>query len=458
MLKYLVILLSKYFEMYYNHNNLTRVTTGNSILYIDMNSYFASCEQQLQPKFRDVPIGVCPFTGNDPVIIAPSKEAKMYGVKTGMRFQDARKLCPQIIMVQARPVEYRKIHIQLMNILLTYCEDVIPRSIDEAVMNLTAYKYIYHDFKALALKIKEDIKTQIGEYVTCSIGISQNVFLAKLATEIHKPDGLIEITSDNIEHYLSKMQLTDLPGIAAGNEKRLKSSGIRKPIDLYNASESLLRKAFGGVVGNYWHYRLHFREVDLYTSSNKTMSAMRTLSANTRSSEIAMEGMLVSLCTKLEQRMVKSELFCRDIVFTTSYYDREGFKTSIKLQEPVQDAIDILQHIHQRIKVYQKETSKKVFAKNIRSMGVVVFNFVDAKYLQYSLFDNRMQKDILRKAVYNLKDRYGKNIVRKACETIEDGHLRDAIGFGSVKDIYQGSMLETGFNKYMLEEEVIEDR
>lgn len=438
--------------MYYNHNSLTRATAGNIILYIDMNSYFASCEQQLQPQYRGLPIGVCPFIGKDPVIIAPSKEAKIYGVKTGMRFQDARRLCPQISMVQARPVEYRKIHLQFMSILQTYCEDVIPRSIDEAVMNLTAYKYIYHDFKELALKIKDDIKHKVGAYVTCSIGISQNVFLAKLATEIQKPDGLIEITPDNIEHYLSKMKLTDLPGIAQGNEKRLKSAGIHRPIDVYNASESLLRKAFGGVVGNYWYYRMHFKEVDLYTSSNKTMSAMRTLSAKTRSSETALEGMLVSLCTKLEQRMVKSEVFCRDIVFSTSYYDREGFKTLIKLQEPVQDAVDMLHHIHQRIQVYQQENGLKVFTKNIRSMGVVVFNFVDARYLQYSLFDNRMQKDILRKAVYNLKDRYGKNIVRKACETIEDGHLRDAIGFGSVKDIYQNGILETGFNKYMLED------
>lgn len=441
--------------MIYNSNTIAHYNNESVILYIDMNSYFASCEQQLQPKYRGQPIGVCPFVGDNPVIIAPSKEAKIFGVKTGMRFQDAKNICPKIQLVAVRPVYYRRIHVQIMNILRRYCEDVIPKSIDEAVMNLTAYRFIYSDFKSLALQIKKDIFKEVGQYVTCSIGISKNVFLAKLATEIQKPDGLIEIDQYNIEKYLKKLQLTDFPGIAKANEKRLNSAGIYHPLDLYNASESLLRKAFGGVVGNYWFYRLHFKEVDLYTSSYKRMSAMRTLSVNTRSSKEALTGMLISLCTKLEQRMVKSEVFCKDICFVASYYDRETWKTTIKLQQPLQDATDLLHHIQQRIDAYEmREESKKIFVKNMRSMGVIVGDFIDAKFIQYSLFDNHFKKDIIRKTIYNIKDKYGKNTVRKACETIQDRHMKDAIGFGSVKDMYEPGSLgiaDKGFNKYLLE-------
>lgn len=439
----------------YNENNIVDPYAKTVILYVDMNSYFASCEQQLNPEYRNIPIGVCPFTGDNPVIIAPSVEAKVFGVKTGMRFQEAKSLCPQIKMVQVNPVLYRKIHIQIMNILRNYCEDVIPRSIDEAVMNLTSYKFVYSDYKALALQIKKDISGQVGEYVKCSIGISQNVFLAKLATEIQKPDGLIEINPHNIKSYLQRIQLTDFPGIAKANEKRLNKAGIYHPIDMYNASESLLRKAFGGVVGNYWFYRLHFREVDLYTSSYKRMSAMRTLSAKTRQSKQALMGMLISLCTRLEQRMVKSEIFCKEIYFYAGYYQNAEWKTSIKLQQPLQDAIDIVHHILQRINTYEQQTNTaKIFTRDMRAMSVIVGDFVDARYLQYSLFDNRLKKDVLRKTVYNIKDRFGKNTVRKACEIIEDGHMKDAIGFGSVKDMYEPDALgiaEKGFNKYLLE-------
>ncbi len=442
--------------MSYNGNNLMAATKGMAIMYIDMNSFFASCEQQLQPHLRDIPIGVCPFENATAVIIAPSKEAKRFGVKTGMRFHDAKNICPEIKMVAARPVYYRQIHVKIMNILRAYCEDTIPKSIDEAVLNLTAYQYLYKDFHALAIKIKKDIYHQVGPYITCSIGISQNVFLAKLATEIQKPDGLIEITPDNIEKYLLRLKLTDLPGIALANEKRLNRAGIYHPIDMLNASESLLRKAFGGVTGNYWYYRLHFAEVDLYTSAYKRMSAMRTLSAKTRVSKKSLLGMLISLCTRLEQRMVKSEIFCREIYFCAYYYDDTEWKTSIKIQEPLQDGIDMLHYIQKRIAAYEAQSAPAhVLSKNMRSMCVIVGNFIAAKYLQYSLFDNKIQKDMLRKTVYTIKDKYGKNIVRKASETIEDGHLRDAIGFGSVKDLYdntQPGVYQTGYNKYLLEE------
>lgn len=441
--------------MSYNKNNIVNTDRGRVIMYIDMNNYFASCEQQLNPRLRGRPIGVCPYVNDNAVIIAPSREAKKAGVTTGMRFDKAKQLCPNIEMVACRPVKYRKFHVEIMNILRSYCEDVIPKSIDEAVMNLTSYKYLYKDVHALAKEIKTLISGQVGEYITCSIGISQNVFLAKLATEIEKPDGLIEITPENLENYLLRMKLTDLPGIASASQKRLNLAGIYRPVDMLNASESLLRKAFGGVVGNYWYHRLHFTEVDLYTAEYRRMSAMRTLSAQTRSSKAALMGMLVSLCTKLEQRMVKSDIFCTEISFYADYYDNTSWKTTIKIQEPLQDGIDMLHYIQQRIRVHEAQSaSVNIFTSKMRSMGVLVGDFISASHLQYSLFDNKIQKDLLRKTVYNIKDKYGKDIVRKAAETVEGTHLKDAIGFGSVKDLYDNAspgIFEKGFNKYLLE-------
>lgn len=437
-----------------NHNSLNK-NGAALVMYIDMNSYFASCEQQLQKHLRNKPIGVCPYSGPNAVVIAASKEAKKFGVKTGMYASQCKALCPDFEMVPTRPFLYRRIHVQIMNILRSYCDadSVIPKSIDEAVVDLTNYTYIYKDPIALARQIKKDIHNTVGAYITCSIGIAANVFLAKLATEIQKPDGLIQITPENIDHYLAQLSLTDIPGIARAGEKRLNRAGIYTPIDFRNASESLLRKVFGGVTGNYWYYRLHFKEVDLSTTDYKRMSAMRSLSAQTRSGYETLQAMLISLCTRLEQRLVKQNVFCRELSFYAGYYSAGEWKTSIRLIHPLQDAMEMLQQVKYKIVAYEKLQPLKVLRKDMKFMGLEVGDFVSSETLQYSLFDNRLQLDRLRKIMYTIKDQYGKNMVRKASETIEAGQMKDAIGFGSVKDLYQQNDMGVGFNKFLLEED-----
>lgn len=438
-----------------NQNTITAPTASSRVMYIDMNSYFASCEQQLLPELRGKPIGVCPYTGARAVVIAASKEAKQYGIKTGMFFSDCKLLCPHFEIVPSRPVEYRRIHVKIMDILKKYFDkaDVTPKSIDEAVVNLAPYYNVYKDFIEVAHCIKKDIAIVVGKYVTCSIGISGNAFLAKLATEIQKPDGLIVITPENIDEYLKKMKLTDLPGIAKGNEKRLNRAGIHTPLEMRHTSEIVLRKALGGVVGNYWYFRLHFKEVDLNTSKYKNMAAARSLSAETRASTAKLLSMLISLCTRLEQRMVKQDVFCRYLSFWAIYYDAPPWKIDIKLSEPLQDAMDMLHYIQKRMGEYENICyPTKIMRYDIKMMGVMTGDFIDAKYLQYGLFDNKMQRDKLRKVMYGLKDKYGKNMVRKASETIEAGQMKDAIGFGSVKDMYQEDD-EFKFNKFLLEDD-----
>jgi DNA polymerase-4 len=429
--------------------NSSSVKTQSIVMYVDMNSYFASCEQQLRPELRGRPIGVTTHESATSCVIAPSIEAKKFGVKTGMRLNECRDLCRQIIPVVARPAKYREFHIKIMDVLNRYCDDVMAKSIDEAVMNLTSYRLVYKDMVELAKLIKAGIKEECGEFVKCSIGIAPNSFLAKLATELQKPDGLVQITPENIDGHLAKLKLTDLPGIARANERRLLMIGIKDPLQMRHTSEALLRKAFGGVVGNYWHRRLNFAEVDLYSNDFRTMSAMRTVSRQQRENRQMLESMLISLCTKLEQRMVKQGVFCKSVSFFIRYLDHTGWDTQIRLPQPVQDAMEMRRYILDRVHEFEREHSvQSLFSNKLQSMGVAIQNFVSDEVLQYSLFDNRIRHDVLRKAMYSLKDQYGKNIVRKAAEMFEPKVMRDAIGFGSVKDMYANS-----FNQYALEED-----
>src|SRR5690606_31058199 len=131
-------------------SNNTTANPDAVVMYVDMNSFFASCEQQLNAGLRGRPSGVTAGTKDYAVIIAPSVEAKRLGVKTGMRMAECRLFCPQIIQVPAHPVKYREAHILIINILRRYCSEVIPKSIDEAAMNLSSYRLVYRDMPALA--------------------------------------------------------------------------------------------------------------------------------------------------------------------------------------------------------------------------------------------------------------------------------------------------------------------
>lgn len=436
----------------YTENSINNTNTGSVVMYIDMNSFFASCEQQDNPNLRDKPVGVLTYDSPNACIIAPSSEAKKYGVKTGMRLGEGKALCPHIIPVTTRPYRYREIHIAIMKVLHSYCDpvNVMAKSIDEAVMNFTSYKLVYHDFHEVARKIKQDIRESCGEYIKCSIGIAPNSFLAKLATELQKPDGLVQITPENVDGYLNTLKLTDLPGIARNNERRLQMIGIKTPLDMRHASEALLRRAFGGVVGNYWHSRLNFKEVDLYKNDYRGMSATRTVSPAQRESRQSLDSLLISLCTRLEQRMVKQDVFCRDISFFIRYKDFTGWDTRIRLADPTQDAMEIRSYIYERMHTFEKERNIDNMLNNkTRSIGLAISGFISGVRVQYSLFENRMKQDTVRKSMYEIKDKYGKNIVRKASETISPYEMKDAIGFGSVKDLYEGGK----FNKYLLEED-----
>lgn len=423
---------------------------GSLIMYVDMNSFFASCEQQDFPELRDKPVGVITHDSPYACIIAPSGEAKKKGVKTGMRLNEARLLCPEIIPTTTRPYRYRQYHVDIMSVLLKYCDkhNVYAKSIDEAVMNLTSYKLVYKDLPALVANVKADLKEKCGEFVKCSIGIAPNQFLAKLGTELQKPDGFVQITPENIDAHLATLKLQDLPGIARNNERRLIMIGIKTPLEMRHSSDALLRKAFGGVVGNYWHARLNFKEVDMYQNAYRAMSATRMVGPQQRNKE-SLEGLLISLCTRLEQRLVKMGVFCRELHFSISYKDNTSWETKIRFPDMTQDAMEMRTYIYDAMQKFEAQQQVgSIFRNNTARMGVVIWNFVIDKLMQYSLFDNRMQKDTVRKTMYALKDKYGRDIVRKASETIQPHEMKDAIGFGSVKDLYEGK----NFNQYLLEE------
>jgi DNA polymerase-4 len=419
-----------------NNNSLT-IQTESRILFIDMNSFFASCEQQTNYWLRGRPVGVCVYTGKFGCIIAPSIEAKKRGVKTGMRLDEAMLICPDLVPLETNPKRYRDFHVKIINILRRYSNDVIPRSIDEAVVDLHHYKLVHKDVVEVAKKIKQDITNEVGDWLKCSIGIAPNAFLAKLASDIQKPDGLTIITPENIDTVLSKLRLKDLPGIAHNMSERLIKAGINTPLELRHTSPERLRVICRGVMGDYWHKRLNFQEVDMKDSDYKSMQAMRHLSMVQRKTMIGVEEILISLCLTLERRMVDKNLFCRTIGFHTRYENGHSYNDTINVSIPLQDGMEILKALKKRMQQYKKENQcEDVINTNVTLISIYVGSFVDENMVQYGLFENNSKKDKLRKTVYNLKDKYGSATLLRAVEITDNGPPPDVIGFGSVKDLH----------------------
>ena len=420
--------------------NKNRLTTHNlpTVLFVDMNSFFASCEQQENYWLRGRPVGVCVYTGRHGCIIAPSIEAKQQGVKTGMRLDQAILLCPELVPIETHPNRYREYHVKIIDVLRTFSDDIVPKSIDEAVVDLTNYQLVYKDIPQVARNIKQAIREKVGDYLKCSIGIAPNVFLAKLASDVQKPDGLTVITPDTIDNVLRTLTLTDLPGIGHRMAARLESGGVHTPLALRYASPDHLRAVCKSIVGWHWHLRLNFGgEVDLEVrEGNKSMSAMRTISAGQRSTPERLDELLQSLCLTLERRMVRQGVFCQDMSFACRYDTGKTFNYEVHFPDPKQDGPELYQIICERMKKFQAaHHCEPVLNEHLRSMCVVVFRFIPTDVVPFSLFDNDTRKSKFRQTLYDLKTKFGPDKLIRATELRDNPAYRDVIGFGNIKDL-----------------------
>jgi len=424
------------------NTNSLHIKPEARVLFIDMNSFFASCEQQTNYWLRGRPVAVCVYTGKYGCVIAPSIEAKKKGIRLGVRLNEAMKLCPDLVPLETNPDKYRTYHARIMKILKRYSDDVIPRSIDEAVVDLTSYKNIYPDVVAVAKQIKKDILEEVGDYLKCSIGIAPNAFLAKLASDIQKPDGLTVIDHDNIDSVLKKLDLIDLPGIGKGMSARLNKAGIYTPYDLRHSTPEKLKAACKSIVGLHWYHRLHFQEVDMQTKEEyKNMSAMRMVSKEQRKDVQNLQDIMMMLCLTLEKRMMKKQLFCKHVQFFVRYEDKSSYGDSFHTEQPIQDGMELYHILLERQKVFEQKNNlqEAVINHNTTSIGVVIGDFIDEDILQLNIFDNsHIKTNKLRKTVYSIKDKYGPKTIKRASELSDDDVVDDVIGFGNVKDVNAG--------------------
>ena len=231
------------------------VSTEDTVrwLFLDLNSYFASCEQQLEPRYRGRPIAVVPMLADSTCVIAASYPAKAFGIKTGTRVGDAKRMCPGLILVTGRHEEYIRFHHEI----IAACEKILPiesvLSVDEMAFKLTGSERKISRAQALGRELKTAIRREVGDCLTSSVGLAPNRYLAKVASDMQKPDGLTVLLQQDLPQKLLQLKLRDFPGIGPNMERRLLRFGVTTTEQLVRLSPEMMSQIWGGVGGERFH-------------------------------------------------------------------------------------------------------------------------------------------------------------------------------------------------------------
>ncbi len=235
---------------------MLEIPKGLQWLYIDLNSYFASVEQQLNPRLRGRPVAIVPTETEATCAIAASYEAKALGIKTGTMIYEARKICPDLITVPARHNAYVHYHHKIMEEIEKHIPITRLCSIDEVACRLMGDECQEENARALALRMKKGIADNVGECLRSSVGIGPNSFLAKVASNLQKPDGLTVLYATELPQRLAHLKLQDLPGIGHNMGRRLQKAGISDIPSFWNLNPKHVRYIWRSVEGERFWYAL----------------------------------------------------------------------------------------------------------------------------------------------------------------------------------------------------------
>ena len=291
-------------------------------LFVDFNSYFASVEQQDDPRLRGRPIGVVPVMAETTCCIAASAEAKTFGVKTGTPVREARESCPDIVLIEARPARYVEVHHQLMAAIEDCIHHEKAPSIDEVPCWLIGRERQRENAEAIARNIKRTLLDRGFDAIRCSIGIAPNEFLAKTASDMQKIDGLTVLEMADLPHALHRLELRDFCGIGPSMERRLQRAGIHTTEQLCAASREHLRAAWGSIEGDRYWLQLRGHHLPRRESQRGSVGHSHVLGPELRNYDGA-RSVLFKLLAKAAMRLRKEEFLAGGLAIRIRFVGKD---------------------------------------------------------------------------------------------------------------------------------------
>lgn len=417
-------------------------------LFLDFNSYFASIEQQENPALRGKPVAVAPVDAETTFCIASSYEARRFGIKTGTMIRDARQMCPDLIVVKGDHALYSAYHERIEKVVQTILPIEEKLSIDEMSFRLLGTERTPAVAREIAIEMKRRIRERIGVAITCSIGIAPNPFLAKVATELQKPDGLVIIQAADLPGRLQGLKLTDFPGINRKMQARLNACGILTTEAMCAADRYELTRAFGSIVGERWWYLLRGVDLRQEKSSRGSFSHSHVLPPNLRTEE-GSRAVLLRLIYKAAMRLRADDLWTEGLSFGVSSFGK-SWEAYVPLP-PTQDSTSLAEALN-------AEWPKRDF-EGPRKVWCVLSHLKPAEAVTPSLFDER-KGDVLQmsQAIDRMNAKFGKLKVYPAPIHGVRDTAEERIAFGKTSLLCEGkgddrwtSMVE----RLMAEDEVV---
>jgi len=395
-------------------------------LLVDFNSYFASVEQQVEPRLRGRPLGVVPMLADTTVCIAASVEAKRFGVKTGTKVAEARRLCPEIEFVIARHEIYIEYHHRAVEVV----DSVVPvravLSIDEMDCELSGRWGEREKALATAHEVKRAIASRVGEHLRTSIGIGPNTFIAKTASDLQKPDGLVIIEKQELPERLFDLGVRELSGIGKQMEKRLHAHGIRTVRDLAAKTRDELRAVWGGVGGDIMYERIRGEPQHERGNDTSSISHSNVLAPQLRNPDDAY-AVLNRLVQKAAARLRKANFHAGRLTVALRYLDGSDWHADQKLVE-TQDTRTFLQALE---KLWARRPRDQ---RIILRVGMAFSDFVGDAHRTGLLFASEDRSKSLYSTLDQLNARFGRQAVyfASAHKAIDRGGLH--IAFNHIPD------------------------
>jgi len=377
-------------------------------LTIDFNSFFASVEQQERPGLRGRPVGIVPVMAETTGCIAVSVEAKQMGLTRNARVADARRMCPGLVIVEARPETYINYHRKLVAVIQSCVPETLVQSIDEVTCRLHSFLMAPAQAEKLAKQIKARIAKEVGPLLRSSIGIAPTWLLAKVASDMQKPDGLVILDDADIPGKLLHLAPGDIAGIGPNMQERLKAHGITTMAQLYAASMAEFRGIWKSVRGEQMWRLLHGEDLDYFEpKGGQTIGHGHVLPPARRHSEAAL-AVLHRLLQKAAMRLRHSGWCAGGLSVSVDYRDDTHWHGELRLTE-TQDTLELTKALNE---LWRKRPAADHKRGPLR-IGVHLVHLLDLRRHTPDLFGQKTEEihGRLLTAMDHLNKVLGKNSV-----------------------------------------------
>ena len=383
------------------------------ILHIDMDAFYASVEIRDNPKLRGLPVVVGGSPQGRGVISAASYEARKFGIFSAMPSSQAVRLCPNVVFVKTRMDHYAKISKQIREIFFRFTSLVEPLALDEAFLDVSGCEKLFGDGPKIAGLIKDAIQDELG--LTASAGVAPNKFLAKLASDLDKPDGLVVVPADDIEGFLNPLPIERVWGVGKQTLKKFHRLNVKTIEQLRQLDRTTMQQFFGINSEHFWRLSrgLDTRPV-VPDRIAKSVSHETTFSHDLTDRE-PLRGWLLELTQQVGRRLRRYDIRGRTVQIKIRFSDFRTITRSLSLGEPSSSSEELeaaVEELFERVEIVD----------GIRLVGMGVSNLTTSPVAQQMLFDNeqRSRNARLDEMQDQLKDRFGHDAIRRGTSVEHD--------------------------------------